>query len=192
MAAAATVIPALNRSLQLVESGDKHNRIQAITNVMNTMIESCPSMTPPAQSNVPANVRNQATGSLNNIVKMMLRKGLVNDLARVTHSLDLSSPHMAMTVNSVLKPLETLVDASRARGASDPASPDVSPTTLQTSLSLPSSVCVDQRVSGCEGEHLDSLELTSCSCVRPLILQIKHLECLKSIIFKISNLKTLA
>ncbi|KAJ3586121.1 hypothetical protein NHX12_012522 [Muraenolepis orangiensis] len=35
-------------------------------------------------------------------------KGLVNDLARVPHSLDLSSPNMANTVNAALKPLETL------------------------------------------------------------------------------------
>ena len=38
----------------------------------------------------------------------MLKKGIINDLARVTHSLDLSSPNVAATVNAVLKPLETL------------------------------------------------------------------------------------
>ena len=35
-------------------------------------------------------------------------QGIINDLARVTHSLDLSSPNVAATVNAVLKPLETL------------------------------------------------------------------------------------
>lgn len=45
---------------------------------------------------------------MNNMVKVLLKKGLVTDLARVTHSLDLSSPSMANTVNSALKPLETL------------------------------------------------------------------------------------
>lgn len=45
---------------------------------------------------------------MNNIVKILLRKGIVVDLARIPHYLDLSSPHMAATVNSALKPLETL------------------------------------------------------------------------------------
>lgn len=45
---------------------------------------------------------------MNNIVRALLRRSLVTDLARITHSLDLSSPHMAATVNSALKPLETL------------------------------------------------------------------------------------
>lgn len=45
---------------------------------------------------------------MNNIVRILLRKSLVVDLARISHYLDLSSPHMATTVNSALKPLETL------------------------------------------------------------------------------------
>lgn len=45
---------------------------------------------------------------MNNIVRILLRKGIVVDLARIPHYLDLSSPHMATTVNSALKPLETL------------------------------------------------------------------------------------
>ena len=39
---------------------------------------------------------------------MLLKKGLVTDLARIPHSLDLSSPNMPNTVNAALKPLETL------------------------------------------------------------------------------------
>ena len=46
--------------------------------------------------------------NMNNIVKIMLKRGLVTDLARVAHSLDLSSPNVSATVNAVLKPLETL------------------------------------------------------------------------------------
>jgi E3 ubiquitin-protein ligase HUWE1 len=45
---------------------------------------------------------------MNNMVKMMLKRGLITDLARVSHSLDLSSPNVATTINAVLKPLETL------------------------------------------------------------------------------------
>lgn len=94
----------LSRSLLLTESAEKHNRIQALANVMYTMIESCP---PSVPQPAPQSIRNQSA-SLNNIVKIMLRKGVVTDLARVTHSLDLSSPHMSGTINSVMKPLELL------------------------------------------------------------------------------------
>jgi E3 ubiquitin-protein ligase HUWE1 len=45
---------------------------------------------------------------VNNIVKCLLKRGLVTDLARITHSLDLSSPYMSSTINAALKPLETL------------------------------------------------------------------------------------
>ena len=45
---------------------------------------------------------------MNNMVKVLLKKGLISDLAKVPHSLDLSSPRMSSTVNAALKPLETL------------------------------------------------------------------------------------
>jgi len=45
---------------------------------------------------------------MNNMVRVLLKKGLVNDLARIPHCLDLSSPRMANTMNIALKPLETL------------------------------------------------------------------------------------
>lgn len=99
---------ALHRALALVESNEKHVRVQAITSLISTMIDSCPSMNQsPSQQNMASSLRNQA-GIMNNIVRILLRRGLVTDLARVTHSLDLSSPHMAQTINSTLKPLETL------------------------------------------------------------------------------------
>lgn len=45
---------------------------------------------------------------MNPIVRLVLKKGIVLDLARIPHSLDLSSPHLPMTVNTMLKPLDTL------------------------------------------------------------------------------------
>ena len=45
---------------------------------------------------------------MNNMVKVMLKKGIITDLARVTHSMDLSSPNVSASINAVLKPLETL------------------------------------------------------------------------------------
>ena len=38
----------------------------------------------------------------------MVKRGLITDLARVSHALNFSSPSMAATVNAALKPLETL------------------------------------------------------------------------------------
>ncbi|KAK3103700.1 hypothetical protein FSP39_021121 [Pinctada imbricata] len=94
---------ALQRALALPESAVKHTRIQALTSLINISIESCPS---------PGQVQNQVfkgqQSVMNNIVKSLLKKGVVTDLARIPHSLDLSSPYMASTVNAALKPLETL------------------------------------------------------------------------------------
>ncbi|XP_037091019.1 E3 ubiquitin-protein ligase HUWE1-like [Pollicipes pollicipes] len=95
---------ALLRVLSSPEAGDKHGRIQALTGLIHTMIESCPSSGPQP---LPAPVRAGGVG-MNNMVKMMVRRGLPTDLARISHSLDLSSPHLAMTINAVLKPLEVL------------------------------------------------------------------------------------
>lgn len=39
---------------------------------------------------------------------MMIRRGLFNDLAKITHYVDLSSPHTSFTANASLKPLESL------------------------------------------------------------------------------------
>lgn len=92
---------ALIRALLMHESGDKHNQVQLICGIITTMIENCPP-THPRAKNQPL------SGQMNNIVRLMLRKGIVNDLARVPHCLDLSSPNFAFTVNAALKPLEAL------------------------------------------------------------------------------------
>jgi E3 ubiquitin-protein ligase HUWE1 len=99
----AEVKSALNRSLLLPDSCEKHARIQALTGIISTMIESCPNTEKPSVS-----MPNLPPLPVNPMVKIMHKKGILTDLARVSHSLDLSSPHMAVTINSVLKPLETL------------------------------------------------------------------------------------
>ena len=71
------------------------------------MIEACPP--PGSAQQQPSNSYNKHhPNTMNNVIRILLRKGLVVDLARIPHSLDLSSPNMAATVNSALKPLETL------------------------------------------------------------------------------------
>ena len=96
---------AFGRALTLQESSDKHSKIQALAGLICTMIESCPS-TQNQQS--PLALYRQLQYNMNNMVKVMLKKGIITDLARATHNLDLSSPNVASTVNAILKPLETL------------------------------------------------------------------------------------
>ncbi|XP_034648647.1 E3 ubiquitin-protein ligase HUWE1 [Trachemys scripta elegans] len=95
---------ALGRALAMAESTEKHARLQAVMCIISTIMESCPSTSSFYSS---AAAKTQHNG-MNNIIRLFLKKGLVSDLARVPHSLDLSSPNMANTVNAALKPLETL------------------------------------------------------------------------------------
>ncbi|XP_060516281.1 E3 ubiquitin-protein ligase HUWE1 isoform X2 [Cylas formicarius] len=89
---------ALARALNLPESSEKHSQIQYICSIISTMIDSCP---------LHHSARWNTTG-INNIVKLMFRRGLFNDLAKITHCLDLSSPNTSFTANAALKPLESL------------------------------------------------------------------------------------
>lgn len=98
----------LNRAAYLPESCEKHARLQSLATIISTMIDCCPSV-PSQQSTSRQNQSIAYQQRLsNNIVRLFVRKGLVTDLARIPHSLDLSAPHMFATMNSILKPLETL------------------------------------------------------------------------------------
>ena len=88
----------LARALNLQESKLKHSRLQALFNLVLTIIES----TSPQSGNPASNA------SKLNFIRLLIRKGLINDLAKTPHSLDLSSPYLVSTVNSMLKPLEKL------------------------------------------------------------------------------------
>ncbi|QQP39182.1 Uncharacterized protein FKW44_019979, partial [Caligus rogercresseyi] len=99
---------ALHRALGNPESPNKHAKIQALTCLISTMIESCPSSALSQNNAATPTFKQNLQCQMNNIVKIMLKRGLITDLARVPHSLDLSSPSIAVTINSALKPLETL------------------------------------------------------------------------------------
>ena len=88
----------LGRALNLQESKLKHSRLQALFNLIVTIIES----TSPQTSGLPSNATKL------NFIRLLARKGMINDLAKTPHSLDLSSPYLVSTVNSMLKPLEKL------------------------------------------------------------------------------------
>ncbi|XP_046484252.1 E3 ubiquitin-protein ligase HUWE1 isoform X1 [Neodiprion pinetum] len=96
---------ALTRSLALPESSEKHAQLQLLIGLISTMIDNCP---PTAHTHLRASLKLSQYSNVNNIVRIMLKKGIVTDLAKIPHSLDLSSPNMAGTINAALKPLETL------------------------------------------------------------------------------------
>ncbi|XP_076227161.1 HECT, UBA and WWE domain containing E3 ubiquitin protein ligase 1 isoform X5 [Nomia melanderi] len=96
---------ALTRTLALPESSEKHAQLQLLIAVISTMIDSCP---PTLHNQLRASLKIHPYNNVNYIVRIMLRKGIITDLAKIPHSLDLSSPNMAGTINAALKPLETL------------------------------------------------------------------------------------
>ena len=85
---------ALARALSLPESTSKHNRIRALTGLLSQISDYITA----------------ARGALNpsHFARLLIRKGFISDLARAVHCLNLSSPMLAGTINSILKPLEVL------------------------------------------------------------------------------------
>lgn len=100
----------LGRALNLPESTAKHSRLQAIFTLVQTMIESGPQSAQHAAA--------AAGAQPNNVMKLLLKKGLVNDMARVPHSLDLASPNFVATINCLLKPMEKLSGVVNQQGSS--------------------------------------------------------------------------
>ena len=96
---------ALLRALQLPECKVKHQRLQALFNLITSMIEfAAPisfSSAPPLQNS--------------NFIKMLIKRGLISDLARCTHNLDLSSHDLVSTINVMLKPLEKLSNLANSQ-----------------------------------------------------------------------------
>lgn len=85
---------ALVRALGLPESASKHNRIRALTGLLSQISDYITA----------------ARGALNpsHFARLLIRKGFISDLARAVHSLNLCSPLLPGTINSILKPLEVL------------------------------------------------------------------------------------
>lgn len=93
----------LNRAVLLPESYEKHAKIQALSTLIMTIVESSPLF-------ISQNIfsRSHINVNSNSLIKLLLKKGILCDLAKVIQSLDLSSPFMKNTVNSILKTLEFL------------------------------------------------------------------------------------
>lgn len=101
---------ALLRALHLPECKSKHIHLQAIFNLITSMIESAAPISftssPPLQNS--------------SFIKMLVKRGLITDLARSTHSLDLSSHDLVNTVNVMLKPLEKLSNLANSQSLQKP------------------------------------------------------------------------
>ena len=82
------------RSLSLPESRLKHNRIRALTGLLSQITDYI------TASRGPVNPCH--------FTRLLIRKGIISDLARAPHSLNLNSSMLTGTVNSILKPLEAL------------------------------------------------------------------------------------
>ena len=130
----------LNKILVLPECDEKHLRLQALANIINTMIESCPA---PNTSPLPPGQHRMTQSIINNMIKIMYKRGLINDLAKMIHSIDLSSPKLADTVNAVLKPMERLsreINTANSLHVSASSRPHTArqPTTAASSVVAPS------------------------------------------------------
>uniref|UniRef100_A0A915HRR2 Uncharacterized protein n=1 Tax=Romanomermis culicivorax TaxID=13658 RepID=A0A915HRR2_ROMCU len=113
---------ALQRALTLSESSTKHTRICSLVALITMIKDTCPTVQVTTGQNQFKNSTSgvqQQTPSptivrTNNIIKWFIKKKIILDLARIPHSLDISSPHFVNTMNCALKPLEELTRAINA------------------------------------------------------------------------------
>lgn len=105
---------ALLRALHLPECKMKHLRLQAVFNLITSMIESA----------APLSFSSQPPLHNSNFIKMLIKRGLISDLARCTHNLDLSSHDLVATVNVMLKPLEKLSNLANSQSVHSTAKSD--------------------------------------------------------------------
>ena len=78
------------RALLLPESSVKHNWLRSLANLLSAILDK------------------QSSLSARTVARMLVRKGIITDLARAVHCLDLNSSHLVSTINTILKPLESL------------------------------------------------------------------------------------
>ena len=116
-----------SRALLLPESQLKHQRIRALSGLLGQIVE--PQTGFSSRSNI----------NPSQFVRMLIRKGFITDLSKAIHNLDLSSPLLTATVNSILKPLECLTKivtqflAAQKRGQTLRVNPNPVSTNSQSS-----------------------------------------------------------
>ncbi len=83
------------RALSLPESQSKHNRLRSLTGLLGLVTDY----------NV---LVNRGPVNPGQFARLLIRKGLISDLTRAVFQLDLTSSLLPLTLNSILKPLESL------------------------------------------------------------------------------------
>lgn len=97
------------RALAWPEITEKHLQIQLLAALIPAMIENCPNDNPPGLVRMHPHPHQTKRSD---ICDIMVRKGLISDLANITQSLDLSSPQTIGTIGVTLKSLEQLLRMS--------------------------------------------------------------------------------
>src|SRR4051794_32143364 len=89
---------------------EKHTHLQALASLITMMVDSCPNSPHEAPTQPLRTSQEPDAGSphWNNIVRLFVKERILQDLACVPHSIDLSSAQAVSTINAVLKPLEDL------------------------------------------------------------------------------------
>lgn len=95
----------LSRTLHLPESKSKHQQLQALFNLITSMIETA----------APISFSSHPPLHNTGFIKLLIKRGLISDLARIAHNLDLSSHDLVSTINVMLKPLEKLSNLANSQ-----------------------------------------------------------------------------
>ena len=94
----------------------KYTDVSCILSLISDMMAMCPPVSWLSFVNNSFVKMKNNVSYLSNISKLFTRKGLINELARLPHNLDLSNPNFVLAMNAALKPLETLTKLANDRG----------------------------------------------------------------------------
>lgn len=134
---------ALSRAV-LCNNPNKPARIEAIATLINIVIDSCPKTSSDTSTLSSRSSHRSMNQNGVSIIKSMAKSGLVNDLSKAIQSLDLSSPKIDKTVDSLLKTLEIISETLTYVPKN--------PTTIGSNISS------NSRNQQEESQHLDTLE----------------------------------
>ena len=95
----------LARIVKQPESSQKHHHLRAIVELVLVAIKR---NSPPQKDDSLRGIRSIPDKDINSLSITMVKRGVAQDLARTIHTLDLSSPHLSVTINIIFRALETL------------------------------------------------------------------------------------
>ena len=132
-------------ALLLPESLVKHNWLRSLANLLSAILDK------------------QASLSARTAARMLVRKGIITDLARAVHCLDLNSSHLVSTINTILKPLESLtrfVNQVSALHHKQPSGDEKAPSTATTTEAVTGNNSQSQPPAGEQGSATSEQQQT--------------------------------